>query len=734
MTRERLQLALERLTATTWRRLETFASEFLAPDFPNLRTTASPSGDGGRDAEIINFADDPVHVLQYSVAEDWNAKIRITVKRLNQTNPQVQLLTYVTNHTIGADADELKREVKTNHRIFLDVRDSNYFLDRFHQSLGTERAAEALAVDLVDPLLAKAKVIRQATAVLTSEEAKAALLLLSLQLKDDTQEKGLTKLSFEALVHSVLMDTDAEHRMKRTAILEKVRALVPHDASHHVDELATSALKRLTKRVIRHYPSVDEYCLTHDESVRVKAYQESLAVDELELQSEIGAVVKTALASEGTDDEVRSLAIRVRRILERCLYDRAELFASVVLSGNMSSFSTDRIQEVVMADQTETVPSKGGREADPDFIKSIIEDILIGESQRISEYLAHLSNAYTLMAFLKSTPDVQNAIKKIFSHGEIFLDTTVLLPLLAEEILPGKDGHLQRIISIATDAGIQFFVTEGVLEELASHLNRGLAYARGTYTSWEGGIPFIFEAYVRAGADPRNFRMWVEEFMGDTRPVEDLGLFLEKRFNISAASLEKDMLEAPEELRYAVDQIWADIHEKRREGPGKVSNIDPLTIIRLAKHDTENYVGVIQRRKAEVASPMGYSVWWLTFDKLALRVGELLRAKHGIKPPASPILSLDFLSQCLAIGPIRAKLSKKAAQSIPIMMEPRAVSFLTKDLLDEAQKIRKEMEGRSEYVIARRVRDHLDSARQRMGFLAQKGVDTFYDELPNLTS
>ena len=50
------------------------------------------------------------------------------------------------------------------------------------------------------------------SSALTPFETRAALTFLMLQLKDDTGEKGLTKLSFEAVVRSILVNTDSEHR------------------------------------------------------------------------------------------------------------------------------------------------------------------------------------------------------------------------------------------------------------------------------------------------------------------------------------------------------------------------------------------------------------------------------------------------------------------------------------------------------------------------------------------
>ena len=728
MQRQRLQLALEALSASTWRRLEEFASEFLVSDFPDLRTMASPAGDGGRDAEIFTFEDDPSHVLQYSVADDWNAKIRATVKRINETNPAVQVLTYVTNAQIGADGDELKAELRRVHEIHIDYRDKSYFLDRFRSSYATERASEALATDLVDPLLAQAGVVNRRISVLSGEEARAALVVLSLQLKDDAQDKGLTKLSFEALVRSTLLHTSSENRMTRKELFSRIYALLPYDSTAHTDDLISSAIERLKKKVIRQHTKEDEYCLTYEEHSRVSKYKNELEISETELQLEIQNVIKSSAVGTNVDHELTAISLRARRILEKVLYHHAESFACAVVADTMAKFAGVRVQEIVMEDLTSTRTEKGSQESNPDLLAAIIREVLVSNSEQIQIYLRELSDAYTLMAFLRATPDVQSAIKKIFSHGEIFLDTTVLLPVIAEELLADGEGDFQRILAAASAAGIGFHVTYGVLEELSSHIIRGLAYARGSYSVWEGSIPFIFEVYVRAGNDPARFGRWIENFMGETRPAEDLGIYLKERFGVQPTSLEDEVAKAPAELRHAVDEIWQKIHEQRRDKPG-AGFVDPMTIIRLAKHDTENYVGVIQKRRTEASSPLGYSAWWLTFDRLASKVADRLRSEYGIRPPQSPILSMDFLAQCLSVGSIRPKVSKVASKALPLMIEPRNVSFLTKELIEEAKTIRKQMEGTPEHVIARNVRDHLDKARQQMGPIAARGVDTFYDEL-----
>src|SRR5688572_20773007 len=100
MKTNRFDFALERLGSSDWEKFEKLASIFMAADFPDLRTMASPSGDGGRDAILFSPRDDASVVLQYSVTEYWDTKIQNTAKRILEQFPDVGLLIYVTNQVI----------------------------------------------------------------------------------------------------------------------------------------------------------------------------------------------------------------------------------------------------------------------------------------------------------------------------------------------------------------------------------------------------------------------------------------------------------------------------------------------------------------------------------------------------------------------------------------------------------------------------------------------------------
>jgi hypothetical protein len=106
----------------------------------------------------------------------------------------------------------------------------------------------------------------------------------------------------------------------------------------------------------------------------------------------------------------------------------------------------------------------------------------------------------------------------------------------------------------------------------------------------------------------------------------------------------------------------------------------------------------------------------------------MIKRDFHVQAPDSPILSIDFLAQYLTFGPVRMRLSKTSLRALPVALESRLIPFLTRELVEEASRIRAEMKDLPEAIIRRRVRDQLDSERRRMGPLAAKGVDAVLDE------
>ena len=64
----------------------------------------------------------------------------------------------------------------------------------------------------------------------------------------------------------------------------------------------------------------------------------------------------------------------------------------------------------------------------------------------------------------------------MFSSGTLWLDATVVLPLIADTLAAGDDGkgRFSRMIEATLDVGLKLYVTPGVVEEVERHMNKAL--------------------------------------------------------------------------------------------------------------------------------------------------------------------------------------------------------------------------------------------------------------------
>ena len=190
INRNLFQLALDQLKGSQWEDFQDLAIAFLVPEYPELRTMAHPSGDGGRDGELFESDGESITKFEYSVRQDWRKKILEVTNRLSKTNPSAKFLVYLTNQNIAAKADELKGQLRKSG-LSLDVRDRSWFLERANTDTERQHAAEQLIERIALPYLSEERVIGKSSSPLSSGEARAALLYLGLQWQDDITQKGL---------------------------------------------------------------------------------------------------------------------------------------------------------------------------------------------------------------------------------------------------------------------------------------------------------------------------------------------------------------------------------------------------------------------------------------------------------------------------------------------------------------------------------------------------------------
>lgn len=723
---DRLRFALRNVESSQWQIFERFASQFLSEEYADLRTLASGAGDAGRDSVIFQPDSYPQVALQYSLRIDWDRKIRQTAARLHSQHPEVNVLIFATPFEVGAKADPITKELRERFELFLDVRDENWFCERSSKSSVTQAATDDFCRKIVDPILAESELVDRSKALLSDHEARAVLLYLTLQRQDDDLDRHLTKLCFDAIVRAVLRNTHSDDRITRQAIYKAVDQLLP---THPIDEVhmyVDRALTRLNKKFIRHWKKLDEFCLTHEERVRLKEGVARLELIDDEFGKDLDAAAGYVAESLGVDLSLidrNEVLGRVRRVMERFLFERGEAFAQSLSSGQTFLFAQEELHEIVREDVAAHPDTSSLRENLPLLIGDTVERMLLYPGEASQRYLRALSEAYTLLAFLRETPNVQSAVNKLFSHGEFWLDTSAVMPVMVEELLDPEERRYTHLVRALTDAGVRLFLTNGVIDELESHLLMSLSAWRNPHT-WNGRTPFMLSSYVWAGREWTEFPKFVERFRGGNRPRDDIVEYLSEVHKIALMDLKVELEQADDELRWQTDEYWRRVHSERRQ-----PSPDPAVVDQLVSHDTENFLGVLMRRGGEeVGNPFGYSTWWLTLDRHAAKAVEAVSDQAGVELD-SPVLSFEFLAYYLAIGPIRRRLTKKSQGQMPLLFENSLLDALPSELMERADGLRQELSGLEERVIRRRVRDHLDQekiSRERNG---RVGIEALITEI-----
>lgn len=731
ITTQRFELALERIKPSHWARFEEFASQFLANEFPSIRTVANMSGDGGRDSELFSPKGKPNVLIQYSVTTYWKIKINQTVKRIKETFPSAVLLIYVTNQVIGAKADALKSNLLDDYNLLLDIRDKTWFLDRTFISDSNVIVAEKLAEEYVDSLLKDKKIIESSPSTLSDTEHRAAYLYLTLQFEDEYRDKGLTKLCYESLIRSILRETDSSNRMSQKEIKKSICNILTSHPKNHVELLAENALKRMTKKSIRYWPKNDEFCLTHQEIIRLGT---EIAKHEKSRKCQLKYIKQLLQTISGDKYEELTkindkFEVHIENILQKYLSNRGEKFAISVSTGEMPGLAVNDLKDVIINYISES-SFIGKNQVKVDIIQIIIDlvhSFFQSPPIEVSTYLRSISDSYTLMAFLRETRDVQTCVKKLFSNGTIWLDTSIVLPLFAETLIDDESNRqYTNMLHSAQRAGLTFRIIRGIVEEVNGHINRCLACARTPSTGWHGDIPFLFSLYVQSGREISKFSSWAETFKGQYNPEDDLIYYLSKFHNIEIESLENDAYNVDISLRGAVQEIWRESHEYRCERKGY--EIDAMVVDKLISHDVENYLGVVNRRENEKRTPLGFSAWWLTLDSTAHKLKKILHNNVSCNVPASPVMSLDYFANYLSIGPLR-KIKENTNYSLPIFIDRNINSHIPLELLEIVKKVRADSKNLPEYVIRRKVRDELDKAKSRPGKNVAGGTNLIKENL-----
>ena len=714
MTVERLAFALKNIESDQWAKFEQLASSYLASEFPELRTRASMSGDGGRDAELFATGIKPRVATQFSLRKDWSQKITQTKQRITETAPETVCLIYVTNQKIGADSDELKASFLQDG-IALDIRDGSWFLDRLHSSPARLAAAEDFARSVVDPLLPSGQFETKSAQTLSSGEAETALLFLEMQMLDGQKEYGLTKASFDSLVKAALRNTNTAARMSRSDVHSAVSAFLPQHEPSRISAQVDGALLRLQRGPVRYRSDGDQFHLRDDERDQLQNSASEVGL----LKSDFEAELLEGLTGPSTtvlSNRATELARIGRQSVESYLMRKGEQFARVV-----TSESYVRVDETTLKNAIAERCNVSGVKVSASemaLVERGLHALLASPGDRAAKYISLITDSYTLFSFLQATPDVQKVSQKMFARADLWLDTSVVLPLLAEIVDPESDRVFTRIFKESKSLGIKLQITPGVVEEIERHINKCRVFINNS--QWKGKVPYLYSRFVFAGKRDASFAGWLENFAGHVSPEEDVAEYLWQNHGIEVDSV-GPFGDLSRDLVLHIEEAWRSLHARRGGDEFDVA------ANRLAIHDAENYLNIINSRVTQVGkSALGYTTWWVTLQSSARDVFEGIPYDLRREVKGSPVLSVDFLVRYLAMGPRREQVDG-ASVAVGTTYVGDILESLPMDLITAARTIRAQHSHLEEKVIRRRIRENLNIEREREGSMDRGGLNSFAD-------
>jgi hypothetical protein len=721
ITQERLTLALKQLGPQDGFSFEKFANAFLTADFPALRPVAGMH-DGARDAFIYNDLDLPDSFIQHSVTKDWKTKIKATIKALRKEGHNVRELVYCSPQDIQREADELKRDLRRDG-VSLDVRDKTYFLANANNSQGQELASELLARQFVDPLISPMALARGAdSSVLNSEEERVAATYLTCAMYDRNPDKSLTRFTYESLVQYALRDATPEALMPKQKLITFIRSLTPSTEATRCAELVEQALSRLIKRgVVKHHVKSDEFTLGFEQRKEMKERLVKLLNDTSTVTKEIEGRVTTVARELGIDFSFRAedVAHDCILLLDQMLLGQSEQAVQALATEKSFFFRREDATEMslkLLAKPAHGFLSIPALDSDQflDLIPAVLEDVVARPSEHLAEKLRNSANAYCLLFTLREAPDVQMVLQKVFRSARLLVDTSVLVPCLAETLLPKEEQRMSNLLRAATQSGIQILITDDVLNELETHLERiRYVFARhiAPLVDRVGRIAAadstgaIVAAYLRHGekAGIGSMDEFVNLFMGRENPSIDLTEYLQHEMGIKYAPLEEEFQSLNPATLAEVTELWKQTRKKKAEMEDDVFD-------RLIHHDVRALLVTEKlRRMSGSDATYGQQWWWLTRDRSAYRVDLRFRAEKG----PSLCMSPEFFIRYLSMSPMAAKSGQTAL--LPISVELASLGLIPAEMRDEAVRLLETSKNWKEYQRRRKLRELINKAYSERG-------------------
>jgi hypothetical protein len=655
---------------------------------------------------------------------NWKRKIAETLETLVSNDFQPRELIYMTNRDIQREVDDLRASFR-KQGVSLDIRDRSWFEAVVNTSPARIAAAERLGKLYVDPLLSSRRVGGQMSLALTDEEERIVSAYLQLELRDKDPTKGLTKSCVEALITYTLRESSPERPVPRAVLHASIARHMPGSTSERATQLTDSSLNRFVRQnVVKHHTKEDGFTLAFPYREKISERLQTMLAERSALRSECAVRVEALALKLNVDFDYEAAAVGDDALLliDHALCERGRL-AAMAMADNGDFFGRRRplediARELLKRDDVQ-LTSLGllGEERFLALVPSVAEELAQYPTERLLAQLRTASDAYCLQFMLQQSQDVQGSLQKIISGTTLLVDTSVVVPCMAERLLPIEQRRFSNLLRGAAALGCRLVIGEDVLNEVDSHLDRILYRFRMQALGQIGAVaaqyfePALVTAFIEA-RDAGHFKGSFEEFVGlfkgRDNPTQDLIEYLREDLSIEFDEMrqQRDLLDTRE-----LGRLFEEWKAHKRQRPW----VDEASFDKLVLHDVRTFLLVENlRRETLQTATYGHRWWWLVLDGNSFHFDRVRRASGGGRVCMGP----DFFSRYVSLAPKPPGMPSGARELLPAALEVARLGLVPPDIREEAIRAYEAAKDLPEYLRRRKLRDLVNAA-----FVAHERVE-----------
>jgi len=606
--------------------------------------------DMGIDAALYEETEDQKEykvIYQISIDES-RSKILNTLEALQKNKIQYSELFFVTNGIVRKQED-IRSDVFKKYHVLLQIYDLNWLEGNVNTNEGTIRTFQIFVEHYCHEFLEVGK-----TRLIEDFEGDARIFIfLRQQMERASAIDNLQSLVLDSLIIFSLEGTDPEANtvMTEEDIEQKIQSIAPVRFER---KLLLERLKILSTkpRKIKYHGSQRGYCLPYETRREIQAMNiHDAAVVNAFYSSLCGRIENLSDAKSFIFEDIKK---DVSWIFNEIFKNNGFEFSNFIMNNNSPQNISQDLWRIIEGLINKKYHRREAvfRERLGGVLMRLSRDLIYSPTSEEKEYFSSLSKTYMTLFMLRADPKIAKYLQTIARGLQVFVCSSILIPALSEIFVPEQDRRLWNLLKMARKAGVKFYITSSILDEIVQHIDNKIKEYRDIYEGNEEiytdhqSISYIDSILIRGFfyhrmKDPKlTFYHYIDQFVfpnsGWSDKKYELRMFFEEEFEIDFFEREKELLDCVDKKDLS---LLTDTLEKYKPSKQQAIN-DAKTILMIY---TKRHVDGEENNGA-----LGFNSWWLSTDTTTFSAVEECLGKNYTP---SCYIRPDFLLNFITLSP-----------------------------------------------------------------------------------